>query len=125
MNPLARQPSRVSLLSWWSDSNPNLQSPATINLHTMAKPLTRYLYHRQAMKIIQSYHGQPHTAEMLELYASYLPWKFISASTKAMILSALILGLQHRDENTVQALINSPIFSHLRHILESPESSVQ
>ncbi|KAK7033421.1 hypothetical protein R3P38DRAFT_3265338 [Favolaschia claudopus] len=107
MNPLARQLSRVSLLSWWSDSNPNLQSPATINLHTMAKPLTRYLYHRQAMEIIQTYHGQALTAEILELYASYLPWRFISASTKAMILSEFC----H--------------FSHLKHILESSDRSLR
>ncbi|KAK7000542.1 hypothetical protein R3P38DRAFT_1836031 [Favolaschia claudopus] len=124
MNPLGRQPSRVSLLSWWSDSNPNLQSPATINLHTMAKPLARYLYHRSAMRIIKTYHGQTLTAEILELYASYLPWTFTSAATKAMIISEVILSLRC-DESLAQALISSAIFPHLKHILESRDRSLQ
>ncbi|KAF8196674.1 hypothetical protein K438DRAFT_738789 [Mycena galopus ATCC 62051] len=72
-SPLARQQTRASILSWWSDSNPNLQGP-TINIHTAAKPLCRFLYHRQALDFINQNRGSPLSPTILETYSSYFPY---------------------------------------------------
>ncbi|KAJ7630212.1 hypothetical protein FB45DRAFT_1058258, partial [Roridomyces roridus] len=72
MPPLQRQETRTSLLSWWSDSNPLLQSGPTINLHAAAKPLIKWMHHQQALGIIEKHNEVPLTAELLEIYASYL-----------------------------------------------------
>jgi hypothetical protein len=69
MNTLARQRTRESYLSWWSDSNP---PGATISIHTLAKPLMRLMYHRQALGFIQKNRGTPLSQETLEIYSSYL-----------------------------------------------------
>jgi hypothetical protein len=68
-NPLARQRTRESLLSYWSDSNP---PGATISIHTLAKPLMKRMYHQQALALIKENEGMALTKEMLESYSSYL-----------------------------------------------------
>ncbi|KAJ7453000.1 armadillo-type protein [Mycena galericulata] len=86
MPPLTRQPTRQSIFSWWSDSNP---TGATINLHAAAKPLMRLLYHRQAMSFVKRNHDKLLSSEMIDIYASYIGWKYVSPSTKAMIMKEL------------------------------------
>ncbi|KAK7033418.1 hypothetical protein R3P38DRAFT_3504365 [Favolaschia claudopus] len=119
MNPLSRQPSRLSVLSWWSNSNPNLENSATINLHAAAKPLMRFLYHRQAITTVRKNSGKPLTSEMLEIYASYLPWDYVSVSTKTMILSVLNSHIEH-DFKAAESVLNSPVIPHLKPMLELP-----
>ncbi|KAJ7633209.1 hypothetical protein FB45DRAFT_523675 [Roridomyces roridus] len=67
---LANQ-SRVSLFSWWSDSNPGLNGP-TVNLHTITKPLLRLMYHRQAIEYILVNDDKALTQAMLDIFSSYL-----------------------------------------------------
>jgi hypothetical protein len=69
MPPLTRQD---TVLSWWSDSNPLLRGP-TINLHAVAKPLMRWMYHRQALELLKRNQGSPLLTETLEIYSSYFP----------------------------------------------------
>ncbi|KAK7033417.1 hypothetical protein R3P38DRAFT_3352554 [Favolaschia claudopus] len=114
--PLTRRTTRSSIHSWWSDSNPNLQGPATINLHSAAKPLMRFLHHRQAVDIIKKNRFGPLTDELLDIYASYLPWNFVSTSTKALILSEL--EERARVPSNAQVIVDSPIFIQLQQMLE-------
>ncbi|KAK7016349.1 hypothetical protein R3P38DRAFT_2994362 [Favolaschia claudopus] len=69
MQPLARQPSRVSLLVVRQQPEPPESSDD-----------------RQAWDFIKQNHNRRLTAETLDIYASYLPWKFVALSTKAAIL---------------------------------------
>jgi hypothetical protein len=71
MNPLARQRTLESTLSWWSDSNPRPPG-ATISISALAKPLMRLMYHRQALRFIQKNRGTPLSQETLEIYSTYL-----------------------------------------------------
>ncbi|KAJ7485794.1 hypothetical protein FB451DRAFT_65169 [Mycena latifolia] len=68
-HPLTQQPTRSSLLSWWSDSNP---SGPTISLHAATKPLMRLMYHRQALAFIRKNRGIQLSKDTLEIYSSYL-----------------------------------------------------
>jgi hypothetical protein len=72
MPPLARTDTRASVHSWWSDSNPLLKGP-TINLHAVAKPLMKRMYHRQAKEFIGKNRGNPLSTETVEIYSSYFP----------------------------------------------------
>jgi hypothetical protein len=72
MQPLTRQETRMNLFSWWSDRNPGLQGP-TINLHAVAKPLLKLMYHRQALGFIRKNRGSPLSAATLEMYSAYFP----------------------------------------------------
>ncbi|KAJ7641803.1 hypothetical protein FB45DRAFT_361932 [Roridomyces roridus] len=81
--------SRTSLRSWWSDSNPLLQGP-TINIHALAKPLLKRMYHRQALGFIaKDVPRQPLSKEMIEIYVSYLACKYVSLETQFAVLKHL------------------------------------
>jgi hypothetical protein len=74
MPPLTRTDTRASIFSWWSDSNSLLRYGPTINLHAVAKPLIKLMYHRQAMEFIKKNRFRRLSTEMLEIYWSYLPY---------------------------------------------------
>ncbi|KAF7350415.1 hypothetical protein MVEN_01346500 [Mycena venus] len=123
MLSLNRQDTHPSIHSWWSDSNPRLQGP-TINLHAAAKPLMRRMYRRQALQLIKKNRGSPLSTTTLEIYLSYLPWKFISSSTKEAILEELM----SRSESEIDAgaMVGSSIFKiYIMQMLESPDMGVQ
>ncbi|KAF7350410.1 hypothetical protein MVEN_01345800 [Mycena venus] len=123
MLPLNRQDTRPSIHSWWSDSNPGLQGP-TINLHAAAKPLMRRMYHRQALQLIKKNRGSPLSTTTLEIYLSYLPWKFISSSTKDVILEELMA--RSESEADAGAMVGSSVFNiFLAQMLESPDMGMQ
>jgi hypothetical protein len=86
MPPLTRQETRTSVFSWWSDRNPLLKGP-TINLHAVAKPLMKFMYHRQALDFIRKNEDSPISATTLEIYASYFPYVAFS-----LILHELLDG---------------------------------
>jgi hypothetical protein len=75
MPPLTRQDTRTSVFSWRSDSNPLLKGP-TINLHAVAKPLMKFMYHRQALALefIGKNQDSPLSMTKLEIYSSYFPY---------------------------------------------------
>jgi hypothetical protein len=72
MPPLTRQDTRTSVFSWWSNSNPLLNGP-TVNLHAAAKPLMKWMHHRQALEIIRQNQGSPLSTATLDTYWSYFP----------------------------------------------------
>ncbi|KAF7354159.1 hypothetical protein MVEN_01103500 [Mycena venus] len=121
MQPLARQQSLPSLLSWWSDSNP---PGPTINLHAAAKPFARFLYHRQALEIIRKNHGSPLSSRTLEIYSGYFPWNFVSWSTKAAILRE-VADRVRSSEGDACAVVESPIFPEVAQMLLSPDARVR
>ncbi|KAF7350423.1 hypothetical protein MVEN_01347300 [Mycena venus] len=118
MPPLTRHDTRPSIYSWWSDNNPGLQGP-TINLHTAAKPLMRRLYHRQATQLIRKNRNSPLSTATLEIYWSYIPWGFVSSSTKGMILEELMM--RSASETDARAIVDSPVFNFIMEMLESPD----
>ncbi|KAJ7799398.1 hypothetical protein B0H14DRAFT_1707037 [Mycena olivaceomarginata] len=80
MPPLTRS---ESIHSWWSDSN---HPGPTLNLHALAKPLMRLMYHRQALQFMKKNRDIPLTSTTIEIYLSYLEYKYVGASTKVKML---------------------------------------
>ncbi|KAF7360410.1 hypothetical protein MVEN_00770900 [Mycena venus] len=119
MNPLARQDSRPSFLSYWSDSN---RGP-TINLHAAAKPLMKLMYHRQTLEFIRKNRGSLLSRDVLDTYSSYFPWDYVSHGTKIAILSELT----NRTESDVEAraVVDSPVFYHIAQMLRSPDTRLR
>ncbi|KAF8196693.1 armadillo-type protein [Mycena galopus ATCC 62051] len=118
-SPLARQETRASILSWWSDSNPGLQNP-TINIHAAAKPLCRFLYHRQALDLISNNHGSPPQFWISTRRISR-DWDYVSWATKATILSELA-RVARFSEVDAQAVVDSPVLANVPKMLESPHT---
>ncbi|KAJ7494180.1 armadillo-type protein [Mycena latifolia] len=114
MPPLTRQQTLESVLSWWSDSNP---PGPTINLHAAAKPLMRLMYRRQALGFVKRNNGVPLAQETLEIYWSYLLWKYVSTSTKIVILEEL--EIRARSEEDARVLINSNAAHKMLQLLRS------
>ncbi|KAJ6571306.1 hypothetical protein B0H19DRAFT_1129699 [Mycena capillaripes] len=74
-----------SLHSWWSDRN---LLGATISIHTLAKPLSRFLHRRQVSEIIAKSQSFPLTKAILDVLTSYLEAgdSEITPTTKVLIL---------------------------------------
>ncbi|KAJ7473878.1 armadillo-type protein [Mycena galericulata] len=111
-----REVSRISRKLWWSDSNPGLQG-ATINLHTLAKPLMKLMYHRQALGFNRRNGDIPLSNKMLEIYSTYLLCKYVSPSTQGDILEHLTQRAESEDD--AHAIVNSPILVQIPHLLDS------
>ncbi|KAJ7612548.1 armadillo-type protein [Roridomyces roridus] len=124
MPPLQRQETRTSLLSWWSDSNPLLQSGPTINLHAAAKPLMKWMHHQQALGIIEKNNEVPLTAELLEIYASYLSYKYISLATQRTVLKHLSNRASF-SKTDVAEILRSPILEQIPQLLQSDDRQLQ
>ncbi|KAJ7872107.1 hypothetical protein B0H13DRAFT_2553919 [Mycena leptocephala] len=127
MPPLTRTDTHASIFSWWSDSNSLLRYGPTINLHAVAKPLMRWMYHRQALDFIRKNEDSPLSTETLEIYWSYFPWDFVSSSTKDTIVRELtrrIMAFSSRvygSKDDAQALVDSPVFHYIWEMLRSPD----
>ncbi|KAJ7928851.1 G-protein alpha subunit-domain-containing protein [Mycena leptocephala] len=122
MPPLTRQQTHTSIYSWWSDSNPGLQG-ATINLHAIAKPLLKRMYHRQALDLIKKSRDVPLSTEVLSIFSSYLPLNYVSFSTKAAILAELVERAEV-DRDDARAIVSSPVWDQVPQLLVSPDSEV-
>ncbi|KAJ7476919.1 hypothetical protein B0H11DRAFT_1304274 [Mycena galericulata] len=102
MQPLRRRSTPQSVHSWWSDSNP---PGATISLHALAKPLSKFLYHRQASGIIAKGADSPLSRETVEILTTYLTFKDIFPSTRALVLT--YLGARAgRTEDDARAIVD-------------------
>ncbi|KAJ6522666.1 armadillo-type protein [Mycena vulgaris] len=95
MNSLTRQQTLESVRSWWSDSNP---TGPNINLHALAKPLMKLMYHRQALYYIAEHRFTPLSRRDMEIYASYLGFKCVSSTTKTAVLRDLIARVHSNDD---------------------------
>ncbi|KAJ7493052.1 armadillo-type protein [Mycena galericulata] len=112
----------ASIHSWWSDSNPGLQG-ATINLHTLTKPLMRLMYHRQALGFIQRNGDTPLSSKILEIYSTYLLYKYVSPSTQVDILKHLTRRAESEDD--ARTIVNSPILVQIPHLLGTANEKVR
>ncbi|KAJ7612637.1 armadillo-type protein [Roridomyces roridus] len=124
MPPLQRQETRTSLRSWWSDSNPLVQAGPTMNLHAAAKPLMKWMHHQQALGIIDKHNEVPLTAELLEIYASYLSYKYISLTTQRTVLKHLS-DRAYLSKADVGEILRSPILEQIPQLLESNDRQLQ
>ncbi|KAJ7887161.1 hypothetical protein B0H13DRAFT_2534384 [Mycena leptocephala] len=88
MLPLQRSRAPQSLHSWWSDSNPG---GAAFPIHTLAKPLSKFLHHRAVSSIVAKSRSAPLSKGSLEVLTWYLQSrdKDIGPSTKVLILQEL------------------------------------
>ncbi|KAF8171378.1 armadillo-type protein [Mycena galopus ATCC 62051] len=120
MPPLTRQPTRQSILSWWSDSNP---TGPNINLHAIAKPLMRLMYHRDVLALIKKSRGIPLSMETMEIYSSYLAFKYVSSSTKTAILEDLEKRTKFGGD--ARTVAESPVLDLVSELLRSSDPEVQ
>ncbi|KAJ6576036.1 armadillo-type protein [Mycena vulgaris] len=108
-----------SLHSWWSDSN---LPGATIPLHTLAKPLSKFLHRRQLSGIISQGRGRPISTDTLEALMSYLEATEIPSSTKLSILEDLTARAQV--EAQAQTMGQGYALGVLVRLLHSPEVKI-
>ncbi|KAJ7606227.1 hypothetical protein FB45DRAFT_1068702 [Roridomyces roridus] len=119
MPPLQRQETRGSLRSWWSDSNPMLHISPTINIHALAKPLMRFMYHRQALGIMELNRDAPLSKELLEIYLSYLSSNHVSRATQKLVQEYVWERVIADPEATDRLELYSPFLDDILHMLES------
>ncbi|KAJ7479269.1 armadillo-type protein [Mycena latifolia] len=119
-HPLTRQRTLESVRSWWSDRNP---VGPNINLHAAAKPLMRAMYRRDALALIRKNRGTPLSSEDMEIYSSYLAYKYVSSSTKAEILREL--GNRADSTDDARAVIDSGVLHLIDESLGSPDPKVR
>ncbi|KAJ7926258.1 armadillo-type protein [Mycena leptocephala] len=118
-----RSPTRQSIHSWWSDSNP---VGATISLHAAAKPLMSLLYQRQARGFIKSNQGTLLSKTIVDVYFSYLAFKYISPTTKLLVLKELDTRATAEQEDAcsiVDSLVVEPDL--VSELLESPHPAIR
>ncbi|KAJ7186187.1 armadillo-type protein [Mycena filopes] len=111
-----RPPSPSSILSWWSDRNP---LGATMSIHTFAKPLMRFMYHNQALGMIEKDIDPTVSPQKLDVLVTYLDFKHVSDSTKLYILR--YLGERSwASQNEAQILVNGHLLPRLVVFFNSP-----
>ncbi|KAJ7633221.1 hypothetical protein FB45DRAFT_792630 [Roridomyces roridus] len=113
--------SQVSLVSWWSDSNP---IGPTINLRTVVKPLVWLMYHRQALEYIRDNEFEPLTKAMLDIFCSYLDCKYVANRTKLRVWEHLAQRLSW-DTAEAQRIAHSSVFQEIPQLLESPTARIR
>ncbi|KAK7000286.1 hypothetical protein R3P38DRAFT_3617052 [Favolaschia claudopus] len=91
MLSLRFQQSTPSLLSYWSD---NMSVGPNLPLHTLSKPAIRFLYQLQVKKFIKATEKYPLSEYTMEVFDSYLRYKYISSATKCMIIEHLHARLE-------------------------------
>ncbi|KAJ7246619.1 armadillo-type protein [Mycena rebaudengoi] len=120
MAELNRHPTRESDHSDWSDSKP---LGATMSIHAAAKPLMRFMYHRQALTFVKQNQDIPFSADIMDTYASYLGCKYVSSSTKATVLKELWRRAQSEGDSS--ALVDSAVGTQIVELLASPYAEVR
>ncbi|KAJ7224886.1 armadillo-type protein [Mycena rebaudengoi] len=147
MPRLARQPTRESYFSYWSDSNSRrIANP----IHAAAKPLTKFMYHLDVRNFIKRQRGIPLSAETMEIYSSYLGCEYVAHLTKAEILwelqgraggdsearlivdllalvvtSAASVSQISNDLNGARAVMDANALNFVPDLLQSPNSQVR
>ncbi|KAJ6566040.1 hypothetical protein B0H19DRAFT_1066392 [Mycena capillaripes] len=115
--PLHRAPSPQSLHSQWSDSNPG---GATIPLHKLGNPLSKFLHNRQVLGIIRRFRSSPLSKDILDVLTCYLEAGEIVAATKIPILREL----SHRAQVEAQVMIQCNVHHTLVYLLDSPNADI-
>ncbi|KAJ7606427.1 hypothetical protein FB45DRAFT_878530 [Roridomyces roridus] len=76
----------------------------TINIHTLAKPLMKVMYHRQALGFIAKDGVGPLSAEMVEIYSTYLSCKYVLPETRIKVMDHLARRASRHEESARQIL---------------------
>ncbi|KAJ7748959.1 hypothetical protein B0H16DRAFT_898093 [Mycena metata] len=95
-----RPPTSQSTPSWWSDRNslgPN------ISIHAAAKPLIRLMYREQVRSFVKKNRETPLSRTTMDIYLSYLGYKYISPETKTFILNELTGRAEGKNDACVVA----------------------
>ncbi|KAJ7453484.1 armadillo-type protein [Mycena latifolia] len=108
-----------SVHSWWSDRNP---PGATIPLHTLAKPLSRFLHRRQVSRIMSQGRGLTISKANADALVRYLEATEISTSTKLLILQYLNARAQR--EAQAETIAQDYALDALIRLLHSPEDKI-
>ncbi|KAJ7182506.1 armadillo-type protein [Mycena crocata] len=109
-----------SIHSWWSDSNP---PGPTISMHAVSKPIMWSMYHLQVLAFIRRNSETPLSRRTLEIYSSYIEFKYLSSWTKTAILSDLEKKALMAEN--AEAVAASPILIQLPKLLESSHQDVR
>ncbi|KAJ7088071.1 hypothetical protein B0H15DRAFT_842284 [Mycena belliarum] len=120
MEPLRRWSTPQSTHSWWSDANP---PGATVSLHTLAKPLLKEMYHRQAMGVIAARGASPFSREWVEMLIPYLTFKDIFAGTRVVVLDCLSSGAS-MDKEAARTIVDANILPCTPALLQSSDPEV-
>ncbi|KAJ7819362.1 hypothetical protein B0H14DRAFT_2600689 [Mycena olivaceomarginata] len=59
---------------------------ATINLHSLARPLAKFMKRWQAQRSMKEHRGSPLSSRNIDRYLSYLEYTYVGASTKKRVL---------------------------------------
>ncbi|KAF7369622.1 hypothetical protein MVEN_00293000 [Mycena venus] len=104
------QVSPQSIHSDWSDSKP---PGATISIHAVAKPLMRLMYHQQASKYMKQDRNLPLSRENVNMYLSWLEYKYVGTATKKKILEYIARKKKLSDADAFEVaqtlLLNSDV----------------
>ncbi|KAJ7115105.1 hypothetical protein C8R43DRAFT_1038982 [Mycena crocata] len=113
-----------SIHSWWSDSN---SLGATIPLHTLAKPLSKFLHHRQVAGILSQLEW-PVSEETLDVLSCYLETNEILTSTKLLILGDIDLKARREAFEDSRGMglgrLRQALLPVLMRLLLSPEKRI-
>ncbi|KAJ7177606.1 hypothetical protein C8R46DRAFT_1328165 [Mycena filopes] len=124
MAHLRRWPTPPSIYSDWTDSKP---LGATMSIHALAKPLSKFLYHGQAIGIIETNRGTPLSRDTADILTTYLTFKNILPSTRALVLLDLSdrAGSSELDAQVIPILRGLELHPQLVPLLSDSCSSVQ
>ncbi|KAK7033774.1 hypothetical protein R3P38DRAFT_2915057 [Favolaschia claudopus] len=113
-----------SIHSWWSDSN---SIGPTISIHAAAKPLLRLMYHRQVRNFIKRNEDNPISPQLMEICLSYLSYKYISPTTKSLILKELDARVRLHSDRDANLIIETLALSSslVAELLASPNSQIR
>ncbi|KAJ7737354.1 hypothetical protein B0H16DRAFT_1572277 [Mycena metata] len=115
MSQLRRWSTPQSIHSHWSDS---ASIRPSFPIHALAKPLSKFMYQRQATGIIAENAGSPLSAETAEVLATYLTFKDIFPSTRALVLDHLDSRVLKSKED-VQTVADSSVLGLIPELLQS------
>ncbi|KAF7353988.1 hypothetical protein MVEN_01085400 [Mycena venus] len=108
-----------SVHSRWSDSN---SVGPTIPIHTFAKPLAKFLHHRQVTTLLAKYYSSALSAELLDLLTIYLESKEISSATKTLILRDL--NIRAAQEAEARAIVKENGLPSLIRLLDCSDPDI-
>ncbi|KAK7057928.1 hypothetical protein R3P38DRAFT_2843693 [Favolaschia claudopus] len=118
-----RPPSPQSIHSWWSDSK---SLGPTISIHAAAKPLMKFMYHRQVRSFIKKNWDTwlYEEIEIMEICSSYLACKYVSLATKSLILNELNRRIDSREHARIHPFIRGN-WSLVAELLSSDDALVR
>ncbi|KAJ7030861.1 hypothetical protein C8F04DRAFT_1112722 [Mycena alexandri] len=113
MPKLRRSFTPQSIYSHWSDSTPVGPS---FPIHALAKPLSKFLYHRQAIGIVAKNAGFALSLDVVEVLTTYLTFKDIFPSTRVLVLDHL--GFRAKaSERDAQIIMDSKVLGCVPELL--------